>query len=355
MLFPLIAPMFMALQPASPQEVLQDAGSVDKSSHVVQVHDVSPWTEHARAAELLAMMRGVSATPAARAAAFKEYAGLMQGDSPQSEAESLARTLQFVLEPELGAGFAEFTASADGSALVAMASPSHHRIIARTLEDLSNDSRMVDVSAFVIRVSEAELSQLMGGMSTRTLSPQQLLDFEEKIDGVDAAKGVSPRIILHPMAPAEIFIGNEVAYIADYESTSIPDLFQEIADPVISTVMDGERLNVRAAPVGDLLRLRVRFESSHLVRPIPMETMRIGSGGFEVKVQRPELKSVKATATFDVGQGTAVVLGTIDETGDPESPSGVIVIVKAELIEPMEESGVVPEEPEAEPDKGGRR
>ena len=349
MLLTLIAPMVAPLPANTAQEVRQGKSPIDAGPRVVQVHDVSRWTGHLRAIELLSIMRGIDGSPEERATAFEDYNQLLEDDSPRQRAESLARTLQFVLEPELGQDFAEFTACDDGSALLVMASAPHQLVITQTLGDLSSDSRLVDVSAFVIRVPEADLAPLMGGMSTLTLSPAQLEDFEEKLDGANAAKLTSPRVLLAPMSPAEIFIGNEVAYIADYESTSIPDLSQEIADPVISTLRDGESLSVRAAPVGDMLRLRVRFESSHLVRPMALETMRIGSGGFEVQVQRPELKSVNATATFDVVKGSAVVLGTVDETGDAKAPSGVIVIVKAELVEPPKEGPRAPEPEKRKP------
>ncbi len=120
----------------------------------------------------------------------------------------------------------------------------------------------------------------------------------------------------------------QVAYVADYElsggGTSSTDAF-EVADPVIRTVADGFRLEVRPVASHDRLSLTFDLHPSHeaaVLRDVPTTAMR---GERTLRVQGASSTTTEARLSTTIPDGASFVIGGL--------APGRVLVVRAELID----------------------
>lgn len=135
-------------------------------------------------------------------------------------------------------------------------------------------------------------------------------------------------------APAEISVIESIPYIREYETTILPDLETEVCDPVIATVQDGLTLRVRGAYVSEeTLKVRTEFTASSVRRPLQQIERPVGSAGNVVTLQIPEVKTVQASASFDVKEESVIVLSTVDPGFEGGEARDVLLVVRTLVLE----------------------
>lgn len=115
----------------------------------------------------------------------------------------------------------------------------------------------------------------------------------------------APRLTVFEGQQGAIVISNEIAYISGFGISG--EGATRVADPMISTVLDGLLVGLRAVSAdGKGLRLGIDMTMAEVVRPI--ETQEVKLFGTTTQVQTPLVYSQRLKADGVVGEGKALVL-----------------------------------------------
>ena len=141
----------------------------------------------------------------------------------------------------------------------------------------------------------------------------------------------APRVTVHNTQRAHVSILNEVAYIADFDTSIATGV--AVADPVVEIIRDGIVLDVRPTISADrrYVTLELRPTLAVLLRPIPTFTTSLGVGT-PVAIQTPQLSLQRIRTTVTVPDGGSFVIGGMRQMQETDQESGVPILSDLPLI-----------------------
>lgn len=321
------------LLPSAPQEQpLTDAIRVFEIGHLTGASELS---------ELRAAIIQDDLPVSVRRASLDRYTTILKSGTLEAKAKELASSIEHFVEPAAGPGFRVEPLSASELSVTGL--PAQVDWVAEFLRQTAKTNllgAMVDIRVEIYRLPAGHREALTGGRSGAAMSPKELLAVETKLATIQGVEKVnSPRMRTFVAQEGEISVVNETAYVRDYQLTILPDLKQEVLDPVVDVVSEGFSIKVRAlGAAGGGLLVSTEFSSSSLHRPIAEIKSKLGPNFDEVTIQLPEVKIVKGSAKFELQDDAGIVLSTIDPGFDDETPEDLLVIVRAELVLPQGEN-----------------
>lgn len=321
---------------AETQEVAAVTPPVQQA-RTIRFHSIAALTGIERLGEIEARLADPRLSETDRQGAYAEYKAATTEWATGQTSERIVDTLEFLCDTEFKGSAVEMTPTVGRMELIVLASKAQHEAIAVALESLAGEERQVYVEAMIVRVPKAEMEGLVGDQSARVMNEKELAALNAAFASMPAIEQVNaPKLLTLIAFPASMSIGNTVSYVSDYELNVMPDGSDSVADPVISSVFNGQRLDVRAAPFGDALRVSVEFASSTLESPIPVTTVQFGARGkeLEVEIQTPVVRTMTASALFDLTDNGAVILSGVDPEAKEEGAEtqGIIVVLHARLL-----------------------
>lgn len=193
----------------------------------------------------------------------------------------------------------------------------------------------VDIQVVMYMVPEAAAARYAGRHGEVLLAPElQRVSTHLDSDGVD--KLTAPRVLVFPFSKASLAAGEELAYVKDYEFKVLADRSGEVADPVIDTIQDGLKLEVRPIPLaGGKLRIHVDLTYQRLERPIPSLETTLNRLASPVVVQLPEWAVVHAAGHFALSPGECVLLTSDSLLRGKRA----VVLLKAATVPEVVEAG----------------
>ncbi|MEM9803611.1 MAG: hypothetical protein AAGA20_25060, partial [Planctomycetota bacterium] len=229
-----------------------------------------------------------------------------------------------------------------------------HRWIDRFLSGTRQFDGFIDVEVRLFHVAAGTAAEVWDGRTGVLLDGETTAGFLDRLTASKDAESVAaPRLLTQPGAPASLFIGEQTAYVKDFELTVLPDTETEIADPVIDVVQTGTSIDVLAIPLGaERLAVEIEFRQSTAERPFRELTTTLGANSSPVTVQLPEVKTSRVAARFELDPGSSIALSVNnpeDETKD------IVVLMRAQRVEveSTDEPGLELEM--SEPGEGQRR
>ncbi|MHC4262686.1 MAG: hypothetical protein ACYSWX_09210 [Planctomycetota bacterium] len=275
-----------------------------------------------------------------RRAALDRYVELLETRSVSTATEDLVGAIETFIDPPASSQLNKVVASGPGEITVA-GSDVQHAWVESFLEASRGFEGLVDFQMRIYEVPVGRLDTLVQGRSGTILAAPDVAPFLEQLEEMgDADVLMVPRVLAHAGSASNIQAVEQTAYVKDYELTVLPDLQQEIADPIIDVLPTGVAIDLRAVPVGpDSLSVHVDFRYSVAERPFPTRTVRVGAAGNELTIQLPEVRVAKATARFDLAPGSAVVMATVDPgREDGEAPRDLLFVLQAARVEEVDVS-----------------
>lgn len=146
----------------------------------------------------------------------------------------------------------------------------------------------------------------------------------------------APRLTVYNTQRANITVLNQISYVQDYE-VEIAQL-SNIANPVIQTIQEGVKLDVRPIVSSDrrFLTLELRPDVAELIRPIPEFTTNLASGPIganaPVTLQIPELRVQRVRTTVTMPDGGTLLLGGMKYYEKDTRESGVPFLSKIPIL-----------------------
>ena len=270
-----------------------------------------------------------------RRAALDRYVELLETRSVSTATEELVGAIETFIDPPVSILLNKVVASGPGEITIA-GSDVQHAWVESFLEATRGFEGLVDFQMRIYEVPVGRLDTLVEGRSGTILAAPDVEPLLEQLKEMgDADVLMVPRVLAHAGSTSNIRAGEQTAYVKDYELTVLPDLQQEVADPIVDIVETGVAIDLRAIPVGpDSLSVHVDFRYSVAERPFPARTVRAGAAGTQFTIQSPEVRVAKATARFDLAPGSAVVMATVDpgrEVG--EAPKDLLFVLQAARVE----------------------
>ena len=125
---------------------------------------------------------------------------------------------------------------------------------------------------------------------------------------------------------------DRIAYIRDWKVERIEPGHQQIADPHIGTVRNGQGILVRGvALAADRIGLEVEFENSVVKQPIRTATVKLPmDGGRDVEIGLPEVDTQRLSTQLVMQPGRCAVFRGPLADGERE----VVVFVHAQRLDP---------------------
>jgi hypothetical protein len=286
-----------------------EAGSIALAlGETIAVYDVRDLTGQD---ELDALARDIvsdSVSMESRMALLEKYRERIEAGGARGAMQNIADTIRELVQPPLS-GQQNVQAIGDGS-LTLVGTKAQHEWVDGYLSSLRTFEGLLDVKATVYMLPRGRVGELLKGRSGVVLDAAELVQLRANTTGADMLS--SPRLIMHAGHRGTLSVLDQTAYIKDYELTIVPGRNEEIADPVIDVIQSGLVLDVRAAPVSATrMALHAELTVTQAERPFPEVKVQLGSRGAEVTVQLPEVHTMRAKGRFDLGSGSAVVLGAL--------------------------------------------
>ncbi len=324
----------VAPQDGEPLREVATAVDATPKAHL-SVYDISDLTGARELDELRAAVTQDDLAQSVRVAAFEKYMSLMEKGAAKGAAKSIVEAIEIFIDPPAGADFR--VASTEPGELTVVATGQQHEWVQQYLEASRKFNGLIDIETKLYKLPHGHLDQLVDGRSGSVLDQpalQKLLRLIEGLDGVELV--TAPRVVVHAGARANLSVLEQTAYIKDYELTLLPDLGQELADPVIDVLQTGVVLDIRAVPIDDRLAVKAAFSYSTAEKPIRSQELRLGAGGQVVTIQLPEVRSTKASARFDLADAATIAIATVDPGGGDDDADGghdILLLIKATRLE----------------------
>lgn len=224
--------------------------------------------------------------------------------------------------------------------LAVLGTAEEHAALARFLEWQRAMAESVLVEAEVWTAAAGTLTQLgFGGQSL--LSPEGRDPLVQRLLAAEAERIQAPRILLNPSSRrGTVSVGDQIAYIRDFDVEHDPRTRTTVADPVIDVVFDGLLLDVRITPLeADTLGASVELKLSRVTRPIPTREIELAPNASPVTLQEPDVRTTSVRTRVRMPDGhTAVLLAP-----DPEGEGELVLLLTLSRLDaretPWEPSG----------------
>ncbi|MEO0663151.1 MAG: hypothetical protein AAFZ87_16570 [Planctomycetota bacterium] len=295
-----------------------------------------------------------------RRAALDRYVELLDTGAVEAVTDELVETIRAFVEPKLAGDLERVIATAPGEITVSGREQQQAWVEAFLRQTRAFDG-MIEFRMRIYEVPDGALAALVDGRSGTVLAADAVALFQERIESLEGASTLMvPRVLTRCATLANIQLVEQTAYIKDFEITVLPDLHQEIADPIIDVLQTGIDVDVRGIPsAGGGLDVHAEFRYSTADKPIRAEKVRIGAAGHEVTVQLPEVRMARASARFELAPGAAVVMATVDPGREEgEAPRDLVFLMQALRVGPEDVGDAmdapIDPAPDADPRKGGR-
>lgn len=213
--------------------------------------------------------------------------------------------------------------------LIVAASESVHTWIDQFLAAMRGFDGQVLIAIEIFKVDAGTAADVWGGRTGVLLDEAHLGDLLVTLEGA-AERVNAPAVLTNPAQHASLVVGEQIAYVKDYEFTVLPGRDVEIADPVIDVIQTGTSIDVIAVPVGDgRLAVEIQYAEARAETPFREFTTTLGVGN-PVTVQLPELRVAKVNARFELDPGAAIAMSVKDPDDETKD---IIVVMKASRIE----------------------
>lgn len=268
-------------------------------------------------------------------------------DERKARSERLERIAGFArtfVTPPLAAE--EDITCLSGRYLVALARPAQQKWIEKLIaRNVAQGMHQVDLEVRMLRIPAKHFEDLLPpfGMDPAPEVPnkpqaigpgryQALLDDTELnliLRAVEKTKGAqmvrTPRLLMTPMAPASVSVGNQIDYVRDYDVQVLAG--KQIATPVHASLFDGMRLDASCGLVRDkMLGVSFRYEEREVEKPIKEFKTKLGTSE-ELTVQLPASTVLKLEQQLELLNGQTALLAVKDGTGPH-----LMVLVRASLV-----------------------
>lgn len=193
----------------------------------------------------------------------------------------------------------------------------------REFEPAEKGERLIELEARILRLTAAQAHRLVndpdliGAASIPSGKADELVAQALGLGGVLVS---APRVATYLDQSATISVINETAYISAFELTG--KAATRVADPVVSTIVDGLLLGMKVAEGKGGLWLELDLAMAEVVRPIPTRSLKVF--GSSMTIQTPTTFTQKITVSGVVAPGEVLVLtGLVGQDNEV-----VIVLVK---------------------------
>jgi hypothetical protein len=305
--------------PCGPQErravpVQPPAAPLPASDLRLALYDVAALTGHAELARTAQALARAVAPDAGRAHLdFQELERLRTQSEMQRD--GLLAALREGLQPPLGDdGRLEWL---EGGRVALLGTPVQQGWVAGFLANAQSVDGLFDVQTVFWSVPRsAGRSDLLARHGER-LSATAVQELLSLLDAPGIERTSAPRMLCFPFAAAEIRVGIELAYVADWEFLELADRSEPVPAPVVERAFDGLSLALRCIPLeGGRVRLDADGSLTTLQRPIPELSTTFGRLPAPVTVQLPEWTTVRVTGHVDLAAGETLLLAAEDATAD---------------------------------------
>lgn len=193
----------------------------------------------------------------------------------------------------------------------------------RPFEPAAKGDRLVELEARILRLASAQAERLVndpgliGAANLPGAKADELVDRARKLGGVLVS---APRVAAYLDQSATISVINETAYISAFELKG--EAATRVADPVVSTIVDGLLLGMKVGEGKGGLWLELELAMAEVVKPIPTRSVKVF--GSSMTIQTPTTLTQKITVSGVVASGEVLVLtGLVGQDNEV-----VIVLVK---------------------------
>ena len=180
-----------------------------------------------------------------------------------------------------------------------------------------DDSVLVDVSCTLVEMDREDSRSWLGdgvrGLRASRATAEDALATLER--GGEVVQITASRLVVFDGWLGEIAIVDQHAFVEAFEITESEDEQSGeralIGDPVVATVSEGVRFEVRPSvmPDGTTVRLEIGLATADLLDAIAERTARIPGVGAEVTVQQPFCFTQRVDATVELGSESVLVIG----------------------------------------------
>lgn len=176
----------------------------------------------------------------------------------------------------------------------------------------------------------------LGGQAL--VSAEELDALRQRLSASDAERIQAPKILLGPSSRVgKIQVGEQVAYIRDFDVEHDPATQTTVADPVIDVAFDGLTLEIRVTPLaGESLGASVELRLSKLTRPIATREIEVTPNGPPVTIQEPDIRTTSVRTRVQTLDGETAVL----VAPDPEGEGDLVLLLTLSRLEMREAPGI---------------
>lgn len=193
----------------------------------------------------------------------------------------------------------------------------------RQFEPAAKGDRLVELEARILRLTAAQGQRLVndpGLIGAASIPQAKADDLVARARELGAVLVSAPRVAAYLDQSATISVINETAYISAFELTGKDAT--RVADPVVSTVVDGLLLGMKVGEGKGGLWLELDLAMAEVVKPIPTRSVKVF--GSSMTIQTPTTFTQKITVSGVVAPGEVLVLtGLVGQDNEV-----VIVLVK---------------------------
>ena len=262
-----------------------------------------------------------------RYAALERYLDLIETGEMDRRVQSLVEAIETFCVPNT-AGLRIGIPSP--GVLIVAASESVHTWIDQFLASMRRFDGQILIAIEIFKVDAGTAASVWEGRTGVLLDEAHLGDLIVTLKGA-AERVNAPKVLTNPAQHASLVMGEQIAYIKDFEFTVLPGRDVEIADPVIDVIQTGTSIDVIAVPVGDgRLAVEIEFAEATAETPFREFTTTLGRAISPVTVQLPEVRVAKVDARFELDPGSAIALSIKDPDDETKD---IIVVMKASRIE----------------------
>lgn len=195
----------------------------------------------------------------------------------------------------------------------------------REFEPGAKAGRLIELEARILRLTAAQANQLVsdpgviGAAGIESAKADELVQQAKAIGGTLVS---APRVAAYLDQSATISVINGTAYISAFEIKG--DKGARIADPVVSTVVDGLLLAMKVRQTKGELGLELEVAMAETVKPIPTRSVTVFGSSMTIQTPTTFTQKISVSGSVDpkrvlvltglVGQGNDVVIVLVKTT-----------------------------------------
>lgn len=244
-------------------------------------------------------------------------------EAARATANHALADIQSIMQASLEPAFDEerhLLRELSGGQLMLLGSAEQHSWVQSYLGLCREFHGLIHVTAEIVSLPPGSLNALVqerNGQVIPRVTADSLLLRAKDIPGSEVVQ--TSTIAVPPFRKATMVLGNQVAYIQDFEILVLPEAQAEIVDPVIGIIEEGTEMEVSVTPIQDgRFALNAHLSHSVLQRPIPTLDITIGTAKHKGTIQLPEVLISRLKGKFDLGIDESLAIASTGPDGQQE-------------------------------------